>query len=94
MSHLGPVSLRGEYVRKSLDLRSWQAANDLVQGWEASGEIGVVKPGVPTVSEAIDKFLQDGKARKLAAETVRKLENLLERRFLVWCESKGYRLLK
>jgi integrase len=66
----------------------------LVRGWEASGEIGVVKPETPTVAEAIVKFLDDAKARKLTPETIRKYENLLQRRFLDWCESKGYRLLK
>jgi predicted ABC-type ATPase len=35
-------------VRRSLDLRSWEAASDLVRSWEASGELGVVKPEVPT----------------------------------------------
>lgn len=87
-------SLRGEYVRRSLDLRSWEAANDLVRGWEASGEVGVVKPEVPTVAEAVTKFIDDAHARHLAGETVRKYKNLLERRFISWCESKGYRLLK
>lgn len=87
-------SLRGEYVRRSLDLRSWEAASDLVRGWEASGEVGVVKPEVPAVAEAVTKFMDDAKARHLATETIRKYQNLLERRFVAWCESKGYRLLK
>ena len=87
-------SLRGEYVRRSLDLRSWEAANDLVRGWEASGEVGVIKPEVPTVAEAVTKFIDDATARHLAGETIRKYKNLLERRFIGWCESKGYRLLR
>ena len=87
-------SLRGEYVRRSLDLRSWEAASDLVRGWEASGEVGIVKPEVPSVSEAVGKFIEDADARHLAPETIRKYCNLLERRFVPWCESKGYRLLK
>ena len=87
-------SLRGEYVRRSLDLRSWEAASDLVRSWEASGELGVVKPEVPTVAESVAKFIEDANARHLAPETVRKYQNLLERRFLTWCESKGYRLMK
>ncbi len=87
-------SLRGEYVRRSLDLRSWEAASELVRGWEASGEVGVVKPEVPTVAEAVTKFIEDADARHLAGETVRKYKNLLERRFVGWCESKGFRLLK
>jgi integrase/recombinase XerD len=87
-------SLRGEYVRRSLDLRSWEAAAGVVRDWEASGEIGVVKPEVPTVAEAAGKFLEDAQARHLTTETVRKYRHLLERRFVAWCESKGYRLLK
>ena len=31
-------------------------AQDLVRGWEASGEVGVVKPEVPTVAEAVAKI--------------------------------------
>jgi integrase len=81
-------------VRRSLDLRSWEAASDLVHGWEASGEVGIVKPEIPTVSEAVTKFLQDAEARHLGSETLRKYKNLLERRFLDWCGSEGYRLLK
>lgn len=49
---------------------------------------------VPTVAEAVAKFLDDATARHLAGETIRKYKNLRERRFIAWCESKGYRLLK
>ena len=79
-------SLRGERVKKSLDLNSWEAASDLVRAWEASGEIGVVKPESPTVPEAVRKFLDDAIARHLSRETMRKYTNFLDRRFLPWCE--------
>jgi integrase len=88
-------SLQGEYVRQSLDLRSWEAASDLVRGWEASGQIGVVKPEIPTVKEAVAKFLDDlehGQQRSKA--TLSKHKNLLEKRLLPWCAKEGYRLLK
>jgi hypothetical protein len=76
-------------------LRSWSAATDLVRSWEASGEIGVVKkPDVPSISEAVEKFFIDLKAQKLSRETIRKYENLLNKRLLPWCEAKGYRYLK
>lgn len=87
-------SLRGEYIKRALDLRSWQAAADLVRGWEASGEIGVVRTEVPPVADAIDKFLVYQKSRGLSNETIRKYQNLLERRLLPWCEKNGYRLFK
>ena len=88
-------SLRSNYVRQSLDLRSWEAASDLIRCWEASGELGVVRPDVPTLKEAVAKFLHDlehGQQRKAA--TLQKHKNLLEKRLLPWCGSKGYRLLK
>lgn len=87
-------SLRGEYIKRALDLRSWQAASDVVRGWDASGEIGVVRLEIPPVSEAVEKFITYQKSRNLSGETIRKYENLLDRRFLPWCESKGYRLFK
>lgn len=88
-------SLRGEYIRRGLDLRSWSAATDLVRDWEAAGEIGVVKkPDIPTISEAVDLFLADARAQQLSPETIRKYENVLTRRLVPWCESEGYRHLK
>lgn len=82
-------------IRKALDLTSWEAASDLVRGWEASGQIGVLKTEVPDVKDAVDKFLHDlehGQQRKSA--TLQKHKNLLEKRLLPWCAAKGYRLLK
>ena len=87
-------SLGREYVRRSLDLRSWEAASELVHGWEASGEIGVVRPAIPTVLEAVAKFIIYQQSRDLSGETMRKYETLLNGRFLPWCESKGYRLFR
>ena len=61
-------SLRGEYLRRSLDLRSWTAATDLVRDWESAGEIGAVKkPEIPSIAEAVEKFIGDAKAQKLSA---------------------------
>ncbi len=88
-------SLRGESIRRGLNLRSWSAATDLVRDWEAAGEIGVVKRvGVPTVAEAVDKFFVDATAQHLSHETIRKYENLLNKRLLPWCGDKGFRYLK
>jgi hypothetical protein len=53
-----------------------------VRDWEAAGEIGVVKHvEVPTIAEAVEKFFVDAKAQHLSHETIRKYENLLNRRF-------------
>ncbi|OLC51504.1 MAG: hypothetical protein AUH43_02550 [Acidobacteria bacterium 13_1_40CM_65_14] len=52
-------SLGGEYLRRSLDLVSWEAAQDRVRGWEASGEVGVVKAEIPEIPDAVDRFFKD-----------------------------------
>lgn len=78
-------SLGGEYLRRSLDLGSC---------WEASGEVGVVKAAVPTISEAIDRFFEDAETRGLAEATMGKLNVLLRKQLLPWCRSKGYLSLK
>ncbi len=87
-------SLRGEKIRRALDLTSWEAASDLVTQWNASGQIGVIKVDVPTVDEAVQKFFEDVTARGLKPPTVGKLKNLLEKRLLPWVHSRGFRLLK
>ena len=73
------------YLFCPIRLRSWEAASDLVRGWEASGEVGVVKPAVPTIKEAVAKFLHDlehGQRRTMA--TLQKYKNLLKKRLLPW----------
>ena len=87
-------SLGGEYIRKSLNLNSWEAASDLVRGWEASGQIGVVKATTPTIKEAVEKWIVDGQARNLNAESIKKMRDAVERLFLAFCAKQGYRLLK
>jgi hypothetical protein len=87
-------SLGGEWIKKSLNLTSWEAASDLVTGWTASGQVGVVRAEIPPLKDAIEKFIADAKAQQLNWETIRKYETFLDRRFLAWCEAKGYRLLK
>ena len=88
-------SLSGEYVKKSLDLTSWTAAAEKVRGWEASGLIGEVKAQkVPTVKDAVEAYLLDLEARKVAHGTLRAYKVFLNSRFLPWCDSHGVRLLK
>ena len=71
-------SLRGEDIRKALNLTSWAAAADLVRGWEASGQIGVVRVETPTIKEAVAKYIADGEARNLNAESIKKMRDAVE----------------
>lgn len=87
-------SLAREYVRQSLNLTVWGAAQERVRGWEASGQIGVVKNNIPTIREAVAKNLVDAKARNLKPESIKKIRDVLERRLLNFCSAQGYRTLK
>ncbi len=53
-----PIYVEGtlgrESIRRALDLTSWDAASELVNGWTASGKIGVVRFEAPSISGAID----------------------------------------
>jgi site-specific recombinase XerD len=81
-------SLAGEYVRRSLDLRAWEAATDLVRAWESSGHIDQARVEVPDVARAVEQFLGDAEARNLRPSSLKKYRRLLEGEFLPFCESR------
>jgi integrase len=87
-------TLAGANVRQSLNLTSWETGQRIVRDWEANGRIGQIKGSVPTIPEAIAKFLEDGTARGLSAASMGKYALLLERRLVPWAASEGYRLLR
>ena len=87
-------SLGGEWIKRSLNTRSWTAAAATVHGWEASGQIGVVKLDTPTVEQAVDAYFEDATARHLAETTIRKRRELLEGKLLTFCRAQGLSLLK
>jgi hypothetical protein len=49
--------LRGVHVRKSLDLRNWEAASRLIRDWEIEG-----KDDTMTARKAVERFLADREA--------------------------------
>ena len=71
-------------MRKSLRLRDWQRAQELVRRWEAEGQ-QIEKPKPLTVKEACDKFLLDAGARNLREPTLYKYR-LLFRQFQEFSE--------
>lgn len=87
-------SLGGEWVKRSLNTRDWAAASAMVHGWEASGQIGVIKADVPTVGRAVEAYFEDARARHLAETTLRKRRELLEGKLLPFCKAHGISLLK
>jgi site-specific recombinase XerD len=82
-------SLRGEKIRKTLDLRSWEAAQDRVRDWE----LGVTEEQPVTITDATKTFLDDAEARKLSRESLKKYRGLLKR-LETFAADKGYRYIK
>jgi site-specific recombinase XerD len=62
--------------------------------WNAAGQIGAVIVAPVAITEAVQKFMDDARARHLGWESIRKYEHILEKRFLSWCDRQGYKLLK
>src|SRR6185295_8148324 len=87
-------SLGSEYLRRSLDLTSWQAAQELVRDWEASGEVGVKRLEIPTIADAVERFFEDMNARGLSDATISKQNVLLRKQFLPWCRNLGFHALR
>lgn len=87
-------TLAGDYVRRSLDLRAWEAAVDLVRDWESAGQIGERRIEVPTIAEAVERFLADAKARHLKEPSLKKYRVLLEKKLVPFCEARGWRQMR
>jgi integrase/recombinase XerD len=65
--------LAGREIRKSLNLRDWTRAQDLVREWEAEGQASDdAKPAPVTVKSACDEFIADAEARGLREPTLYK----------------------
>jgi integrase len=77
----------------SLKTRNWAAATNVVHRWEAAGKIGDEAPDIPTISQAVEKYLADAASRHLAEETVRKRRELLVGKLLPFCDHRGYQQL-
>ena len=69
-------TLNGEVIRKSLGLRSLEAAQKLVREWEVRGSVHET-PGMK-VREACERFYADCEARKLGTETLGKYKLLVK----------------
>lgn len=87
-------SIGGETVRSSLNTGNWTAASSLVHQWQSSGRVGVLKPDLPTVTEAVEQFLTEARVRNLVATTIQKRRELLAGKLLPFCAHRGHRQLR
>ena len=71
-------TLGGERIRRSLDLRSFEAAFDLIHKWNASGQIDVERVSAPPIADAVYRFLADAASRGVRESSLKKYRRLLE----------------
>ena len=77
-----------------MNTTNWTAASTSVHQWQSSGRIGVLKPELPSIVDAVAAFLKEAETRNLAATTIQKRRELLEGKLLPYCKGKGYRQLR
>lgn len=91
-----PIWVQGrlgdDYIRKALDIRSWEAAQECVRDWEAKGAM-VEDVKRVTVEHAAEKFIRELGSRHVTQTVIRKFEILLQERLKAFCEGKGIRWL-
>jgi integrase/recombinase XerD len=85
-------SLGGEYVKQSLNLTSWEAASARIAAWNARGELGSIE--IPSIAEAVSKYMDDARARHLRPATLAKLRRIFEKDLLGFAKDKGYKTLR
>jgi integrase/recombinase XerD len=79
----------GEPVKKSLDVTSWEAAQDKVRLWESRGRMEDRSEVRITVRDAVQKFLEDAEARHLKPGSIRRLRTIFNGQLLPFAESRG-----
>ena len=63
--------LAGKYLRQSLDVKNWDAAQAIVRDWESGGYFQVI-----TVEQALEKWLSDAIGRKLKEHSIAKMRQV------------------
>ena len=87
-------SLGGETIRRAMHQTSWGAAVKIVRVWEENGSIGSEAKPLPTIADAVSKYLDRAKNKHLAESTIYKLTNIFEKQLLGWAKARGFRYLK
>jgi integrase/recombinase XerD len=86
--------LAGQDLRKSLEIRDWEKAQDIIREWEAKGVQDAGSHGRHvSIAQACDEFLADAEARNLRERTVYKYR-LLFRHLKSFAEDRGLRFVK
>lgn len=66
-----------ERVNKSLGIRDWTRANEIIRDWEIAGTVPAAAPAGVPVTEACEAFLADAEAQRLSEASIKKYRVLL-----------------
>jgi integrase len=81
-----------EEIRKTLDTRIWEEAQDIIRQWEAEGSRPPESEPI-IIAEACQEFLRDAEARQLRPPTLYKYR-LLFRQMEAFAHDQGLRFLR
>jgi integrase len=93
----GALPGRAGRFRVSAKTRSWEQAELLARKYEHSalgGENVKKAKELPTVKEAVARYIGDAKARELADATIQKLSHIFVRQLLEFCEQEEIKFLR
>jgi integrase/recombinase XerD len=86
--------LSGQEIRRSLETREWEKAQDIIREWEAKGVQDASSHGRQvSIAQACDDFVGDAEARNLRERTVYKYR-LLFRHLKTFADDRGLRFVK
>lgn len=84
----------GQEIRKSLDTRDWEKAQDTIREWEAAGEMPVNDDGeAMTIEELKTAFIENAKGRQLQEPTLDRYR-IIFRQLEAFAKDKGIRFVK
>jgi integrase len=72
--------LSGERINKSLGIRDWTRANEIIRDWEIGGTILEEVPAGVSIQDACDAFMADAEAQHLSGASLKKYRILLVNR--------------
>src|SRR5262249_2185967 len=84
----------GQEIRKSLNMRDWENAQDTIREWEAAGEFPASDDGkLMTIEELKTAYLENAKGRQLRKATLDRYR-IIFRQLEAFAASKGLRFVK
>ncbi len=85
--------LTGAEIRKSLELKDWEKAQQKIREWEAVGTDAAQRQQNVLIEQTCEEFLADAEARRLRESTLKKYRVLLNQ-LRAFAADRGYRFIE